>query len=114
MNFDATGSTDADNDIATYMFDFQSDGSYDVINATGKTSYTYSADGNYTAKVLVIDAQDHSSSTTVQISVGQKPEGPSVSCWRLQPWGGHAAGDVLCRLQLVGRQRGKEFRLGYG
>lgn len=75
VNFDARGSTDANNDIVSYAFDFTTDGTYDVTNSTGTTSSTYNMNGTYTATVLVKDAANHTAAATVQISVGTAPSG---------------------------------------
>ncbi|MDW6003569.1 glycoside hydrolase family 6 protein [Vibrio mangrovi] len=56
VNFDASGSTDADNDVLTYIWDF-GDG------ATGsgvKTSHTYENAGKYTVSLIVTDGIDTS------------------------------------------------------
>jgi large repetitive protein len=76
--FDATSSTDPNNDIMNYMFDFQTDGTYDAVNATGKASFTYTVDGTYTATVLVRDVQNHTSTAATQIVISATAGGPTI------------------------------------
>lgn len=54
VNFDASGSSDADGDIVSYGFNF-GDGSAEVIQATPLTSHTYTTDGQFTVILSVSD-----------------------------------------------------------
>ncbi|HCT75104.1 MAG TPA: sugar dehydrogenase, partial [Micromonosporaceae bacterium] len=71
VNFNGTGSTDADPADAgrlTYQWDFTNNGSWDSTSAT--TSFTYSTMGVYTAKLRVTDTLGAFGESTVQIQPG--------------------------------------------
>ncbi|HEX8123184.1 MAG TPA: PQQ-dependent sugar dehydrogenase [Solirubrobacteraceae bacterium] len=69
VQFNGTGSTDADGNALTYAWDFG-----DGATATGSTaSHTYAANGTYTAKLTVTDTLGAKDTTTVKIEVGNKP-----------------------------------------
>jgi PKD repeat protein len=70
VNFSATGSTDPDANIASYLFDFDGDGNFDENNSTGTASHIYTAEGDYTAAVLVRDAAGLEDTATVLIQAG--------------------------------------------
>ncbi|MFC1616339.1 PKD domain-containing protein [Patescibacteria group bacterium] len=65
--FDASGSTDSDNNIVDYEWDFDGDGVTDGYGA--KASYSYNASGTYNAKVKVIDSDGNSGEETIIIQV---------------------------------------------
>ncbi len=80
VNFDASGSTDANGSITGYSFDF-GDGSAAVSQKTATTSHTYNAAGNFTASVTVTNSFGNKSSAYVAIQVGTSvvvtpPSGP--------------------------------------
>ncbi|MBD3156704.1 PKD domain-containing protein [Candidatus Peregrinibacteria bacterium] len=54
VNFNATSSTDPDDDIIDYKWDFDGDGTFDA--AGENTSYVYNDVGNYNASLTVIDS----------------------------------------------------------
>jgi PKD repeat protein len=54
VNFDASGSTDPDDDIIDYKWDFDGDGEFDSAGET--TAYVYNDPGTYTVTLLVIDS----------------------------------------------------------
>ena len=65
--FDASLSTDTDNDITSYEWDFDNDGTTD---ATGiRTNHTFSGEGNYTTKLTIRDAKGNSSEATVDTRI---------------------------------------------
>jgi glucose/arabinose dehydrogenase/PKD repeat protein len=67
--FDGSGSSDADNHVLTYAWEFGDGGT-----GTGaKPTHTYAAAGSYTAKLTVTDTQGASDSTTLKIVVGNAP-----------------------------------------
>ncbi len=73
VNFDATGSTDADGTIVQYDFDF-GDGNTDS-NTSGVESHTYTAAGTYTASVVVTDNDGltHTATVTITVEVLEPP-----------------------------------------
>jgi PKD repeat protein len=54
VNFNATSSSDPDDDIVDYKWDFDGDGVFDSAGET--TSYVYNAVGSYNASLTVIDS----------------------------------------------------------
>lgn len=70
VEFDASGSVDADNDIVSYEWDFSGDG---VADQEGKTvTHTFESAGTYTASLTVGDSEDQKSSDSLQVVV-QEP-----------------------------------------
>lgn len=65
--FDATQSTDPNNDIIEYKWDFNGDGVIDANGAT--TSYVYTTAGTYNATLTAVDAAGHEANTTVVVNV---------------------------------------------
>ncbi|HZM76008.1 MAG TPA: PQQ-dependent sugar dehydrogenase [Candidatus Limnocylindrales bacterium] len=71
VNFNGTGSTDADPADAgrlTYQWDFTNDGVWDATSATA--SFTYDTVGVYTAKLRVTDTLGAFGESTIQIQPG--------------------------------------------
>lgn len=64
--FSASESTDADDNIVDYEWDFDGDGNADDTGET--TTYTYEEVGTYTAELKVIDADGNEDTATVVIS----------------------------------------------
>jgi glucose/arabinose dehydrogenase len=71
VHFDGTGSTDPENNILTYEWDFTGDGTVDATDAT--PSYTYQDAGDLDAKLTVTDAEGASDTDDVEISPGNTP-----------------------------------------
>ncbi|MCB1221983.1 MAG: hypothetical protein H7A35_15720 [Planctomycetales bacterium] len=70
VNFDATGSTDPENMIVAYEWDFNGDGDFsDLSETTGVAQFDYISAGNFEAGVRVRDADDNTSIATVTIAV---------------------------------------------
>jgi len=68
--FDGTTSTDKDDDIVEYQWDFDNDG---TVDDTGDTAaYNYSEIGNYTARLIVVDSVGNQNEITVPISVTEQ------------------------------------------
>ena len=67
VTFDGSLSTDPDNNIIQYEWDFDGDGVVDAFNV--RTKYTYREAGEYTATLKVTDADGHSSTATQVIKV---------------------------------------------
>ncbi|MFL5273031.1 MAG: PKD domain-containing protein [Anaeromyxobacteraceae bacterium] len=73
VGFDASGSSDPDNDIDTYVWDFG-----DGATGAGKTaSHSYSTPGTYTAKLTVTDKGNRSDQTTRSVTVNSASSPPS-------------------------------------
>ncbi len=77
VELDASNSTDADNSIVEYKWDFDGDGKTDDSNA--KASYTYTKAGTYNLKVSVIDATEKVSEKTFKVIATQKGLSVDVS-----------------------------------
>lgn len=70
VNFDASASTDPEDDIVDYQWDFDNDGEVDE---TGdKASYTYSEIGEYEARLITTDSAGNTDETTVTIEVTEQ------------------------------------------
>gem|GEM_PF-639845 len=75
VNFDGSGSSDGDGTIASYVWDF-GDGS----SATGvQVSHSFDAPGVYTVELTVTDDDGDVGSSTLEISVIEKPNEPPVA-----------------------------------
>ena len=71
VKFDASSSTDADNNIIEYQWDLDGNGSSDAFGA--KTNYTYIKEGIYVVSLTVVDADNNEVKTTLGVDV--KPPG---------------------------------------
>lgn len=70
VSFDASQSTDTNDSIVEYRWDFDGDGKVDDSNAI--TNYTFNKTGTYTVKVTAIDSTDAQSSMTFKVVATQK------------------------------------------
>jgi PKD repeat protein len=71
VKFDGKKSTDPDNNIVEYNWDFDGDGEVD---ASGETaSYVYNKEGLFNATLTVIDAEDLESTNTLVVKVQGQP-----------------------------------------
>ncbi len=68
VNFDATKSTDTDDDIVEYAWDFDSDGTFDKFGPSA--SYVYPAQATYTATLRVTDSDNSERTAQVTVEVG--------------------------------------------
>ncbi len=67
VSFDGSSSTDVEDDIVDYEWDFDNDGE---IDETGnKATYTYQETGSYEARLLVTDSAGNTDETTVNVEV---------------------------------------------
>ena len=66
--FDASGSTDPEDEALTYEWDFDGDGDTDAEGVTAV--HTYTTDGVFNARLTVTDPAGKSGTTTVPITVG--------------------------------------------
>lgn len=72
VDFDATSSSDPDDDIVDYKWDFNGDGAYDSVGET--TSYVFSAPGSYSVSLVVVDSVGFESKKTLLV----KAESPGL------------------------------------
>jgi len=70
ITYDATGSTDADEDDLTYAWDFGDD-TGTATDATG--TYAYTASGTYTVTLTVNDGTDDSEAATEELTITNPP-----------------------------------------
>lgn len=70
INFDARDSTDLDNNIVDYEWDFNDDGSADAFGA--ETSHNFNEVGIYTVRLTVIDADDNYGVATISVNVEEQ------------------------------------------
>jgi len=70
LQFDASGSSDPDGPIASYLWDFQNDGTWDDTTTAANNSQTYKDDFSGMIKIRVVDSENDFSedSATVTIS----------------------------------------------
>jgi hypothetical protein len=78
VTFDASETTDADDSIASYTFNF-GDNSPEVTQSTPTVQHTYAADGDYQARLRVADARGklNQNAARVVIEVGAPPPSPT-------------------------------------
>jgi len=74
--FDASGTTDSDNNIVDYQWDFDGDGKFDAFGVN--TSHTYTEDGTYNATLNVVDADKNVGSATIKVQVAPEGIAPSL------------------------------------
>jgi len=55
ITFDASGSSDPDGSIVTYLWDLDGNGSFEKSTTTPRVSRSYSAPGDFAVKVRVVD-----------------------------------------------------------
>jgi len=67
IEFDASESLDADDDIVEYEWDFEDDGTVDQEGK--KVTHTYDEVGTYTVSLSVADSEDQEGSATMQVVV---------------------------------------------
>ena len=67
VEFDGSASTDADNNIVEYTWDFDNDNTADATDIT--TTHTYESAGTYTAELTVTDAVGNENKQTLFITV---------------------------------------------
>ena len=72
VSFSAKSSTDNDGTIASYAWDFTSDGNVDAMSADA--AFTYTAPGVFTATLTVTDNEGATDRATVSIQVDRQPE----------------------------------------
>ncbi len=70
VDFDGSTSTDAEDDIVDYEWDFDNNG--DIDETGNKVTYTYSETGTYEARLVVTDSAGNSDETTVNVVVGEQ------------------------------------------
>jgi hypothetical protein len=75
VNFDASQSSDANNAIVNYNFDF-GDGSVPQSGVNQGATYTYNVPGIYTVTLTVTDSANLTGTATVQVAVNAPPVGP--------------------------------------
>lgn len=70
VNFDASGSTDSEDDIVNYEWDFEND---DEVDETGnEVTYTYSEVGTYEARLITTDSAGNTDESIVEITVTEQ------------------------------------------
>jgi len=78
--FDASGSSDPDDDIATYKWDWTNDGTIDNETDEATARHAYGAPGDYTVRVRVTDEAGNASDATVSVPVREGlPQGAPVT-----------------------------------
>ncbi|MEK9160158.1 MAG: PKD domain-containing protein [Patescibacteria group bacterium] len=70
VDFDGSSSTDPEDDIVDYEWDFDNDGEVDETG--NKVTYTYAETGSYEARLIVTDSAGNSDETTVAVQVGEQ------------------------------------------
>ena len=69
VNFEFTY-VDPDNDVTTFMWDFDGDGEYDLtLNEPENVSWTYTEEGVFAARLKIIDEQGHSALDTILVTI---------------------------------------------
>ena len=78
VEFDATGSSDADGDDLEYEWDLEGDGSFDPPTTSGVVGETYADSQNHTAAVRVSDEDGASSIARLTVYPGNTPPEPEI------------------------------------
>jgi PKD repeat protein len=68
VDVNASASTDPENDIATYAWDFQNDGTFEATGASPTATHTYSAAGRYTIRLRVTDSLGNTGNATAVVT----------------------------------------------
>ncbi len=81
VNFDASGSSDADGSVVSYEWDFEGDGTYDEQGTSPTTSHTYDLPRElpYDATVRVTDNAGATDTASVQILVTTSGDPPVIN-----------------------------------
>lgn len=79
VEFDATGSSDADDDQLEYEWDLDGDGNFTPPTSSGVASETYLDEENYIATVRVSDGSGASSVARLTIYPGNTPPQPEIA-----------------------------------
>ncbi len=74
--FDSKGSTDSDNNIVDYQWDFNGDAKFDAFGPT--TSYIFTEDGEFNVTLNVIDSDKNIGSATMTVKVDPQGIMPSL------------------------------------
>lgn len=77
--FDASGSTDTDDSIVRYWWDFDGDGLYEGSTVTSTYTHTYTSPGIFDATVMVEDSHCATDTDTVEISANLTGNDPPVA-----------------------------------
>lgn len=78
VEFDATGSTDADEEPLEYEWDLDGDGGFDAPTTDGLASETYVDKQNHTAAVRVRDEEGATSIARLTVYPGNTPPAPEI------------------------------------
>jgi glucose/arabinose dehydrogenase len=78
VHFDASGSTDADDDALTYEWDFENDGSFEA-PAGPTATRIYNDSANHTVAVRVNDGNDGQSIDRITVYPGDEPPVPEIT-----------------------------------
>lgn len=74
VSFDASASSDPDNNISRYLWDFDGDGVFDGSSTVPQVSHVYSAGGSFNASVTAEDTDgEQDASAALSISVNSPP-----------------------------------------
>ena len=74
VQFDGSASSDPEDALTTYEWDFDGDGDYDATTGAATTSHAYAAAGTYTARLRVTDAHGGQAVTTRTVTVAEPPD----------------------------------------
>jgi hypothetical protein len=86
VQFDASGSSDPDGNIVSYLWDFQNDGVWDDTTTTAIDSFVYNDDFSGMIKIKVIDSdndfsQDSAKVTIINVAPTAEAGGPYSGNW---------------------------------
>lgn len=77
VDFDGSASSDPDESIASYEWDFDDDGEFEATGAT--VSHAFDAGGDYPVTLLAVDGDGVGDMTTKTVSVSASNDGPTAS-----------------------------------
>ncbi|MCC7479548.1 PKD domain-containing protein [bacterium] len=85
VNFEAAASSDPDDSIVLYEFDFRDDGTYDASGPDSSAQHSYMLPGAFTARLRVTDADGATAETTLDVTVDAQANEPPVARLNLTP-----------------------------
>ena len=83
IRFDASSSSDPDGTIASYEWDWETDGTFETTGTTPTTEHTFSSSGSHRVTLRVTDNEGATGQITKTITVGSKQ--PPVADFTLSP-----------------------------
>ncbi|WP_458184966.1 PKD domain-containing protein [Haladaptatus sp. NG-WS-4] len=85
VSFDASGTTDPDDDVTEYRWDFDGDGSVDETTKQPTATHVFESPGEYTARVTAVDSEGQTDNATATVRVTRASADVRVTDASLDP-----------------------------